>query len=219
MALAAFARFDIGSPVMGKNHLLAVWVAAQEMVVEGWQDDCPKLFEEGIVLVGVDELMEFDSDAGEAGGFPLDEGVEDGLPLGMFKLEKAGCGVLGDEVEGLQNSNPHLLLGQFWELVFELTKGLGIGLGLGIELVAVSIFACTVLPNTIGEGLKTMNVWGIVVSLVGDTYQRSAAPSSKVVIPKVLECGLMVDQSLMGNRWGPNVGHEVSVVVLVESLE
>ena len=49
--------------------------------------------------------MEFDVDASQAGldpgGLPLDEGIEDGLSLGVVKLEKAGCGVLGDEVEGL----------------------------------------------------------------------------------------------------------------------
>ena len=166
--------------------------------------------------------MEFDIDAGQAGldsgGLPLDEGVEDGLSLGMFELEKAGCGMLGDEIEDLQNSDSHLFLGQFWELVFELAKGLGIGLGLGVKLV-VSIFACAILPNPIGEGLETMSVWGVVVSFVGDANQRGAAPSAKVVVPEVLERGLLVDQSFVGNCWNPNIGHEVRVVVLVKGLK
>ena len=90
---------------MGENHFLALWVAAEEVVVKGREDHGPKLFEEHVVLLGVEEGMEFDVDAGEAGldagCFPLDEGVEDGLALGVLELEKAGCGVLGDEVECL----------------------------------------------------------------------------------------------------------------------
>ena len=35
VSLAAFAGFDVGGPVMGKDHLLAGWTAAKEMVVEG----------------------------------------------------------------------------------------------------------------------------------------------------------------------------------------
>ena len=49
--------------------------------------------------------MEFNVNACEAGldagCFPLDEGVKDGLALGVLELEKAGCGMLGDEVECL----------------------------------------------------------------------------------------------------------------------
>ncbi len=136
------------------------------MVVKGWKDNGPELLEEHIVEEGV----ELDVNAGEAGlnagCLPVDEGVEDGLPLGVFKLEKAGCGMLGDEIECLQDSDAHLLLGQVWELLFELSKGLSIGFGLGVKLVAVAIFATTVLPNAVGKGLEPVGIWCVVFPLV-----------------------------------------------------
>ena len=134
--------------------------------------------------------MELDVDAGEAGldsgCFPLDKGVEDGLPLVVVELEKAGCRMLGDKVEGLQDSHPHLLFGQVWELVLELAECLGIGLGFGVELVMVSVFAGSVLPNAVGEDLEAVDVWGVVFTLVGNTDQWGPAPSSKIVVPKML---------------------------------
>ena len=75
------------------------------MVMEGWEYNGPELLEESVVLVGVDEVVELEVDASQAGldpgGLPLDEGVEDVLALGMVELEEAGSGVLWDEVEGL----------------------------------------------------------------------------------------------------------------------
>ena len=193
------------------------------MVVESREDHGPKLFEESVVLVGVEEFMEFDVNACEASSdarcFPLDEGFEDGLSLGVIELEKAGSGMLGDEVECLQHSESHLLLGQVWELLFEFTEGLSIGLGLGIELVVVSIFACSVLPDAIGEGLKLVSIWCEVSAFVGDAHQGGTSPTAKVVVPEMLECSFMVDLGFVGNGWDPNVRHEVGVVVLVEGLQ
>ena len=193
------------------------------MVVESREDHGPKLSEESVVLVGVEAFMELNVNACEAssdaGCFPLDEGVEDGLSLGVIELEKAGSGMLGDEVECLEHSESHFLLGQVWELLFEFTEGLSIGLGLGIKLVVVSIFAGSVLPDAIGEGLKLVSIWCEVSAFVGDAHQGGTSPTAKVVVPEMLEGGFMVDLGFVGNGWDPNVRHEVGVVVLVEGLQ
>ena len=193
------------------------------MAVESREDHGPELSEESVVLVGVEEFMEFNVNAGEAssdaGCFPLDEGVEDGLSLGVIELEKAGSGMLGDEVECLEHSESHFLLGQVWELLFEFAEGLSIGLGLGIKLVVVAIFAGSVLPDAIGKGLKLVSIWCEVSAFVGDAHQRGTSPTAKVVVPKMLEGGFMVDLGFVGYGWDPNVRHEVGVVVLVEGLQ
>ena len=191
--------------------------------MESGKDHCPELLEEGVVLVGVKEFVEIDVNAGDAGSdagcFPLDEGGEDGLSLGVIELKEAGSSMLGDEVEGLEDSESHFLLGQVWELLFEFAEGLGIGLGLGIELVVVAVFAGPVLPDTIGQCLKLMGIRCEVVASVGDARQRGTSPPAKVVVPKVLEGGFMVDLGFVGYGWDPNVRHEVGVVVLVEGLQ
>ena len=191
--------------------------------MESGKDHCPELLEEGVVLVGVKEFVEIDVDAGDAGSdagcFPLDEGGKDGLSLGVIELKEAGSSMLGDEVEGLEYSESHFLLGQVWELLFEFAEGLGIGLGLGIKLVVVAVFAGPVLPDTIGQCLKLMGIRCEVVASVGDARQRSTSPPAKVVVPKVLEGGFMVDLGFVGYGWDPNVRHEVGVVVLVEGLQ
>ena len=193
------------------------------MVVESGEDHGPELSEESVVLVGVEEFMELDVNACEASSdarcFPLDEGVEDGLALGVIELEKAGSGMLGDEVECLQHSESHVLLGQVWELLFEFTEGLSIGLGLGIKLVVVPIFAGSVLPDSIGEGLKLVSIRCEVTALVGDTHQGGTLPTAKVVVPEMLEGRFMVDLGFVGNGWDPNVRREVGVVVLVKGLQ
>ena len=62
------------------------------MVMEGWEYNGPELLEESVVLVGVDEVVELEVDASQAGldpgGLPLDEGVEDVLALGMVGWKK-----------------------------------------------------------------------------------------------------------------------------------
>ena len=193
------------------------------MVVESGEDHGPELSEESVVLVGVEEFMELDVNACEASSdarcFPLDEGVEDGLALGVIELEKAGSGMLGDKVECLQHSESHVLLGQVWELLFEFTEGLSIGLGLGIKLVVVPIFAGSVLPDSIGEGLKLASIRCEVTALVGDTHQGGTLPTAKVVVPEMLEGRFMVDLGFVGNGWDPNVRREVGVVVLVKGLQ
>ena len=85
--------------------------------------------------------------------------------------------------------------------------------------MVVSIFACAILPNPVGEGLELMSIWCVVVSFVGDANQWSAAPSVEVVVPEMLKRGLFVDHGLVGNCWNPNIGQEVRVIVLVEALE
>ena len=150
--------------------------------------------------------MELDVDAGEAGldsgCFPLGKGAEDGLPLVVVNLEKAGGRMLGDKVEGLQDSQSHLLIGQVWALVLELAECLGIGLGFRVELVMVSVFAGSVLPDAVGEDLESVDVWGVVFTLVGDTHQWCSAPSSEVVVPEMLEGRFMVDHGFVGDRCG-----------------
>ena len=76
-----------------------------------------------------------------------------------------------------------------------------------------SIFACSVLPNAIGEGLKLVGIWCEVSAFVGDAHQGGTSPTAKVVVPEVLECGFVVDLGFVGNGWDPNVRHEVGVVV------
>ena len=58
-----------------------------------------------------------------------------------------------------------------------------------------------------------------VAASVGDARQRGTSPPAKVVVPKVLEGGFMVDLGFVGYGWDPNVRHEVGVVVLVEGLQ
>ena len=144
--------------------------------MKGGEDRCPELLEESVVLVGVKEFMELDVNAGEAGSdagcFPLDEGVEDGLSLGVIELEEAGSGVLGDEVECLEHSESHFLLGQVWEQLFEFAEGLGIGLGLGIKLVVVAVFAGPVLPDAIGKCLKLVSIRCEVSATLSVTHTK-----------------------------------------------
>ena len=94
MSLFAGTMFDGSGPVVGHHHLFAIWVSANEMVMEGWKDDCPKLFEESIVGVGVDDVMEVGVKASETGldavGLPLDEGIEDLLALVFWDMEEIG---------------------------------------------------------------------------------------------------------------------------------
>ena len=125
------------------------------------------------------ELQVDASEAGlDAGCLPLDECLEDGLSLGMFELEKACSSMLGNEVEGLQDSESHLFLWQVWELLFKFTECLGIGFGLGVELVVVTVFACTVLPDAIGHGLELMNIRGEIVSFVCYAHQWCTSPTA-----------------------------------------
>lgn len=51
-----------------------------------------------------------------AGGLPLQKGVQDTLPLCLLNVGKVRGGVLGNEVQGLEGSFAEFTIGKVWEL-------------------------------------------------------------------------------------------------------
>ena len=79
MTLGTFAWLNVGGPVVWQDHFLAIGIATNEVMMERWQDDCPKLLQEQVILVRMEEMVKVGVDAPEAGidagGLPLDKGA------------------------------------------------------------------------------------------------------------------------------------------------
>ena len=140
-------------------------------------------------------------DAPEAGidasCLPLDKGAQDLVALVLFQMEKAGSGVLGYELQGLEHSDPGFFGRKVWKLVLDLSEGLGIGLGLAIELVMVSILARPVLPNATGKVLELVGIRSIKLALGIDASEGGTAPTVLLVVPEMAEGRLMVGLGLV----------------------
>ena len=130
-------------------------------------------------------------------------------------MEKAGSGVFGYELQGLEHSDPRFFGREVWKLVLDLSEGLGVGLGLAIELVMVSILARPVLPNTAGKVLELLDIWSIELALGIDASEGSTAPTVLLVVPEVAEGCLMVGLGLVIDGWNPHKRNKVSIKVFV----
>ena len=155
----------------------------------------------------------------DAGCLPLDEGGQDLGALFFLQMEKAGGGMLRDELQGLEYSDPGFFVRKFWELVLDLSKGLGIGFGLTVELVMVTVLAGSVLPNTAGQVLELLCIWGVEVALGVDAGEGCTAPTVLLVVPKMAEGGLMVNLCLVVYGWYPYERDKVGTKVLVKGLK
>jgi len=170
---------------------------------------------EEMVKVGVNALK-----AGvDAGCLPLDKGGQDLGALFFLQMEKASGGMLGDELQGLKYSDPGFFVREFWELVLDLSKGLGVGFGLAIELVMVTVLARAVLPNTAGQVLELLCIWSVEVALGVDASEGCTAPTVLLVVPEMAKGCLMVDLCLIIHGWNPYKRNEVGTEVLVKGLK
>ena len=134
-------------------------------------------------------------------------------------MEKAGSGVFGYELQGLEHSDPGFFGREVWKLVLDLSEGLGVGLGLAVELVMVSILTRPVLPNAAGKVLELVGIWSIELALGIDASEGGTAPTVLLVVPEMAESCLMVGLGLVVDGWNPYEGNKVSIKVFVKGLE
>ena len=155
----------------------------------------------------------------DAGCLPLDKGGQDLGALFFLHMEKASGGMLGDELQGLKYSDPGFFVREFWELVLDLSEGLGIGFGLTVELVMVTVLARSVLPNTAGQVLELLCIWSVEVALGVDASEGCTAPTVLLVVPEMAKGCLMVDLCLVIHGWNPYKRNKVGTEVLVKGLK
>ena len=155
----------------------------------------------------------------DAGCLPLDKGGQDLGTLFFLQMEKAGSCMLGNELQGLEHSDPGFFGREFWELVLDLSKGLGIGFGLTVELVMVTVLARSVLPDTAGQVLELLCIWGIELAVGVDASEGCTAPTVLLVVPEMAEGCLMEDLCLVINGWDPHERDKVGIEVFVKGLK